>query len=44
MNKSNLMKDFGHLRDLDLPPLNPGVVSLSVGTNLPHIILHRDFR
>ena len=27
-----------------LPPLNPGGVSLLVGTNFPHLILHRGFR
>ena len=37
-------KNFDHLRDLDLPPLNSGGVSLLVGTNFPHLLLHRDFR
>ena len=39
-----MKKDFDHLRDLDLPPLIPGGVSLLVGTNFPHLILHRDFK
>ena len=33
-----------HLRDLDLPTLNPGGVSLLVGTDFPLLLLHRDFK
>ena len=44
INVSKLKKDFDHLRDLDLPPLDSGGVSLLVGTNFPHLILHRNFR
>ena len=44
VNVSKLKKDFDHLRDLELPLLNPEDVSLLVGTNFPHIILHRDHK
>ena len=44
INVVKLEKNFDHLRDLDLPPLNSGGVSLLVGTNFPHLLLHRDFR
>ena len=44
MNVFKLKKDFNHLRDLDLPPLNPGGVSLPVRTNFPNVLSHRDFR
>ena len=44
INVFKLKKDFDHLRDLDLFPSNLGGVSLLVGKNLPHLILHRDFR
>ena len=44
MNVFKLKKVFDHLRDLDLPPLNPGGVSLLVGTNFSHLLLHRDFK
>ena len=40
INVSKLKKDYDHFRDLDLPSLNPGGVSLLVGTNLPRLILH----
>ena len=40
INVSKLKKDYDHLRDLDLAPLNPGGVSLLVRTNFKHIILH----
>ena len=38
MNVSKLKKDFDHFRDLDLPPLNPGRVSLLIGTDFPHLL------
>ena len=44
MNVFKLKKVFDHLRDLDLPPLNPGGVALLVGTDFPHLLLHRDFK
>ena len=44
MNVFKLKKDFDHLRDLDLPPLNPGGVSLLVGTGFAHLLLDRDFK
>ena len=44
MNVFKLKKDFDHLRDLALHPLNLGVVSLLVGTDFPHLLLHRDFK
>ena len=43
INVSKLKKDLDHLRNLDLPTLNLGGVSLLLGTNLQHFILHRDF-
>ena len=44
INVSKLKKDYDHFRDLDLPSLKPGGVSLLVGTNLPRLILHHNFR
>ena len=44
MNVFKLKKDFDHLRDLDLLPLNPGGVSLLVGTDFAHLFLDRDFK
>ena len=44
MNVFKLKKDFDHLRNLDLPSLNPGGVSLLVRTDFPHLLLHRDFK
>ena len=44
MNVFKLKKDFDHLRDVDLPPLDLGGVSLLVGTDFPHLLLHRDFK
>ena len=44
MNVFKWKKDFNHLRDLHIPPLNPGGLSLLVGTNFPNLLLHRDFR
>ena len=44
MNVFKLKKDFDHLRDLDLPPLNPGGVSLLVGTDFAQLFLDRDFK
>ena len=38
MNVSKLKKDFDHFRDLDLPPLNLGRVSLLIGTDFPHLL------
>ena len=44
MNVFKLKKDFDHLRDSDLTPLNPGRVSLLVGTDFPHFLLHSNFK
>ena len=44
INELKLKKDFDHLRDLDLSPLNPGGFSFLVGPNLALLILHHDFR
>ena len=44
INIFKLKKEFDHLTDLDLPPLNPRGASLLVRTNFPHLILDRDFR
>ena len=44
MNVFKLKKDFDHLRDLDLLPLNPGGVSLLVGTDFAQLFLDRDFK
>ena len=44
INAFKLKKDFDRLRNLDLPPLNPGRVSLLVVTNFPYLIFHLDFK